>query len=298
MTDFFDAPPEGALQTQTDRALAVEYRANKTPEAYAHLAIGDALNQYVQNGALGFSYYDKESQKRISLPKFTFVVLEVYAGISGFDAENRVSYWSNRVKDTRSAKIVVFSSANSGPILMGLYQDIRSDLPKSASYTKFVRAYCIELDRVVEIKLTASAERGMQKGIASAEASAGRNSKWEKVFILSLPDNDHLWGFSLTGYARETKDGNDYAGKGELYLAPTFHAGILNPTKQKAMWDKCRALQDEQRAAQEAYAAKSAAQAAPAAQVAAQHDDPFFPSTEPIRTDITANHEPEGDLPF
>ena len=256
MNDIFDAPPEGALQTPHERALSIEYKANKTPEAYAHLAQGAALADYVKNGALGFSYFDKEANKRVPLPELTFVVLEAYAGVAGFDSENKISYWSNRSKDTRKEPLTVFASNHQGPICSGLYQTIKEQLPKTANYTKFIKAYCIQLDRVIELKLTASAERGLQKAIAAAEMSAGLKRKWESVFVLSLPDNDHLWGFHLTGYNRETKEGEDYAGKGELYLAPVFHAGILNPVKQAALWQKCRDYQESERAAHEAYKAR------------------------------------------
>lgn len=309
MNEFFDAPPEGALQTPHERALSIEYKANKTPEAYAHLAQGAALADYVKNGALGFSYFDKEANKRRSISELTFVVLEAYAGVAGFDGENRISYWSNRAKDTRKEPLTVFASNHTGPICSGLYQTIKDQLPKAANYTKFVKAYCVQLDRVIELKLTASAERGMQKAIAAAELTAGRKRKWESVFVLSLPDNDHLWGFHLTGYARETKEGEDYAGKGELYLAPVFHAGILNPVKQAATWQKCRELQDAERASHEAYRAKyqqaetvTATDAPQAEYKAAPANDPNFPSNAPpINTYVTANHEQPDellDLPF
>lgn len=308
MNEFFDAPPEGALQTPHERALSIEYKANKTPEAYAHLAQGAALADYVKNGALGFSYFDKEANKRVPLPELTFVVMEAYAGVAGFDGENRISYWSNRAKDTRKEPLAVFASNHSGPICSGLYQTIKEQLPKAANYTKFVKAYCVQLDRVIELKLTASAERGMQKAIAAAELTAGRRRKWESVFVLSLPDNDHLWGFHLTGYARETKEGEDYTGKGELYLAPVFHAGILNPVKQKDMWQKCRELQDSERAAHEAYRAKYQQAETVTATETAQAE---YKSAPPIDTNIKANHDPnfptvevvgedetKDDLPF
>lgn len=307
MNNIFDAPPEGALHTQTERALSVEYKANKTPENYAHLAQGAALSDYVKNGALGFSYFDKEGNKRVPLSELTFIILEAYAGVAGYDSENRVSYWSNRAKDTRKETLSVFASNHNGPLCSGFYQQIKDQLPAAANYTKFVKAYCVQLDRVIELKLTASAERGLQKAVAAAEMTAGRKRKWESVFVLSLPDNNHLWGFHLTGYNRETKQGEDYAGKGELYLAPVFHAGILNPTKQAEIWNKCRELQDAERAAHESYRAKYAqaeqveATHTPQAEYRTAPADADFPSAEPpTDTNVTANHGPEDflDLPF
>jgi hypothetical protein len=182
-----------------------------------------------------------------------------------------------------------------------LYQSFKEQLPKAANYAKFVKAYCVQLDRVIELKLIASSERGMQKAIAAAEASTGRKSNWEKVFILSLPDNDHLWGFHLTGYARETKEGEDYAGRGELYISPVFHAGILNPTKQAETWAKCRELQDAERAAHEAYRAKySQAETVTATNTpqAEYHTADRTPAP-PINPNVTADHaSPFEDLPF
>lgn len=257
MNYTFDAPPEGALQnTSPERALKIEYRAMKTPQAFADKATQQAFADYLKNGSLGFQYYDKEAKQRVSLPEFTFVALEIYAGIEGYNDADGTTYWSNRAKDTRKESLTVFASNHQGPICSGLYQQIKADIPPAAKYTKYARAYCVQLDKVVEIKLTASVERGMQKAIAAAEMSAGRKRKWESVFVLSLPDNDHLWGFHLTGYNRETKEGEDYAGKGELYLAPVFHAGILNPVKQAALWQKCRDYQESERAAHEAYKAR------------------------------------------
>ncbi len=294
MNDIFDVPPAGALQTAHERALSVDYKANKTPEAYAHLAQGDALKEFVKNGALGFSYFDKENNKRIPLPEMTIIILEVYAGVSGYDGENRISYWSSRVKDTRYENLAVFASNHNGPIFSGLYKAFKEQLPKAASYTKFVLAYCVQLARVIELKLTASSERGMQKAIAAAEASTGRKSNWEKVFIISLPDNDHLWGLHLTGYARETKEGEDYAGTGELYISPVFHAGILNPTKQVELFEKCSELQRAERAAHEAYRAKYAQ----AETVIATNTEQAAYTPSPIETKIIANHEAPDDLPF
>ena len=307
MNDIFDAPPAGALQTAHERALSIDYKANKTPEAYAHLAQGDALKEFVKNGALGFSYFDKENNKRIPLPEMTFIILEVYAGVSGYDGDNRISYWSNRAKDTRKEALTVFASNHNGPILSGIYQqDIKGKLPDAASYTKFVRAYSTQLDRIIELKLTASSERGMQKAIAAAEASTGRKSNWEQVCRLSLPDNDHLWGFHLTGYARETKSGEDYAGRGELYISPVFHAGILNPTKQAEMWSKCRELQEAERAAHEAYKTRyqQPEMATATHTPQAEYKEAGVPwgivqtVPPPVNTAVTANHEKPDDPDF
>ena len=301
--DIFDAPPEGALQTATDRALKIEYRSMKIPKDFADKATPEAFADYLKNGSLGFRYWDKELKQGFVMTEFTFVVLEVYAGIAGWDKESGVSYWSNRVKDTRKEPMTVFASNTKDALAKGFYTKGGfvggEQLPKAASYTKFVRAYCVQLDRVVEIVLTSASERGMQKGIEAAEHKAGRTkSKWESVFILGLADNDHLWGFHLTGYNRETDKGEDYAGKGELYLAPVFHAGILNPTKQTELWNKCRELQESERAAHEQYRARYADQHTPAIHTPQAAYQATPAPTFPAIADAPPVDENTDDLPF
>lgn len=272
MNYTFDAPPEGATPTGApQRALKIEYASGKIPEDFAEQVTEAAYPDRIQRGKLGFSYYNAETKVRVPIIEFTFVVLEVCAGIDGFDKESGVSYWSNRSKDTRTEPLAVFASNHKGgPIASGMYQKGGivggEKLPAGAKYTKFVRAYCVQLDRVVEIALTSASERGMQKGIEAADHKAGRTkTKWESVFILSLADNDHLWGFHLTGYRRVNDKGLDYAGKGDLYIEPVFHAGVLNPTKQAELWNMCREYQENERAAHEAYRARYASQPAPTA---------------------------------
>lgn len=308
MNNYFDAPPEGALQTQSERALAVKYKSNKTPEAYANSTEGD-LKRFVENGALGFHYYDKEEKKKVPLHELTFVVLEVYAGVSGYDEPNKISYWSNRVRDTRTDEIVLFSSVSEGPIAKGLYHGKTNNspaligdkpVPAGASYTKFVKAYCINLDRVIEVELTTSSERGMQKAVSAAENKAGRNTKWEKVFILGLAQNDHLWGFHLVGYARETKTGEDYAGKGELYFSPNFHAGTVSPVNQPDLHAKCREYQQAERDAHESYKNRHASNNNPIGQHGPASTPPVQPaqaSGDPFPAYSDAPPETD-DLPF
>lgn len=301
----FDAPPEGALAQPSERAISVKYKANKTPQNYAHMTDGQPLDTHVQNGALGFQYYDKEAKKSVPLPEFTFVVLDVYAGISGYNPDTKISYWSNRVTDTRTDELVVYQSGVQGPIAKGIYQNIKSQIPDGAGYTKFVKAYCVQLDKVIEIELTASAERGMQKGIAKAEIAAGRTKfDWQKAFIIGLASNDHLWGFHLIGYQRETKQGDPYAGQGELYFSPDFHCGIVNPVKQPDLHAKCSALQDEERAAHEAYKARlNAGSPATATDTTTANDTPIVPVPAPAATKSTENlptaeMDTTDDLPF
>ncbi len=285
MSNPFDAPPEGAIPTQSERALSVRYKANKTPKQYANMATDQTLQEAVLKSALGFGYYDKDEKQNVPMPEMAFVVLEIYAGVSGYDGES-VSFWSNRAKDTRTEPLTVWASNHQGPILKGLYSEIKPQLPAGAKYAKFVKAYSMTLDRVIEIELTGAAERGMQKAIAAHDAKGG---KWEKVFILGLAQNDHLWGFALQGYNRTTKDGYEYKGEGDLFFEPKFYAGIVNPMKSEDLHGKCVALQSEERALHASYKVRNSNESVE--QSNKGNDD--FPTQEnappPIETD---------DLPF
>ena len=121
----------------------------------------------------------------------------------------------------------------------------------------------------------------------AAVAATGAAKSWEKVFILGIADNDHFWGFHLTGYNRETKDGEAYAGKGELYFSPVFHAGTVNPVKQPDLHAKCVQLQNAERASHEAYKAKYAHADVP---VATTSEPAYSYTTEPVNTNVRANH--------
>lgn len=306
MNDFLDAPPEGAVPTASESALRVQYKAHKTPKAYAAMANETTISEAILEGHLGFLYYSKEEKRNVPIPDFTFIVLEVYAGISGFNEKTKTSYWSNRVLNSATEEMIVFES---GPqkITSGLYQTIKPSLPEGANYAKFVKAYCIQLDRVVEIQLTKSSERGMQKAVSAAESAAGRNTDWKKVFILGLARNDHFWGFHLKGYLKETREGEVYAGEGELYFAPDFRAGIVNPVKSPDLYAKCVSLQNAERAAHERYKEKYRSEQEPTS--APQTAFPTTAQTPPISNrhengfpTVEMVTEPEAgsfdDLPF
>lgn len=263
MENFFEAPPEGTLQIGYERPLKIEYKSMKIPDTFAKDVNGEKLAEFATSGKVGFSYYVKETGETVSMSAFSFVILEGYAGVSGRDFDQKISYWSNRVKDSRHEEMVVFASNHEGIMFCGKYGKggfIGSEkLPNSATYTKFIRAYCLEMDKVVEIELTAAAERGMQKAVAEADAANGKKkADWQKVFVLSLADNDHLWGFALNGYTRDDKEGNEYAGKGDLYFAPAFRCGIVNPAKQPALDEKCYVLRQAELKSHRDYQAKYA----------------------------------------
>lgn len=312
---MFDAPPEGAMPTAGERALSIKYAALKTAENWAGKVDEQMMVESIANCKLGFHYWDKDNKVNVSVPEFTFVVLQVYVGISGFDGDR--SYWSNRVLDTRTDELIVFTTT--GQIAKGFYGARTNNspatvggvpMPQGAGYTKFVKAYCIQLEKVVEIELTAASERGMQKAIAKAEQSVGRNAKWEKIFTLGLAQNDHLWGFHLQGYEKATKDGQEYKGKGDLFFEPVFHAGIVNPVNHKDLHATCVDAQNSERALHEAYKEKYKQETDASPQVgpngARNADIPdrefsnnyAFPENNQPNAPMPDQEPPGDDLPF
>lgn len=203
--------------------------------------------------------YEREEKKNIALPQFDFIVLEVYAGVSGYDGES-VSFWSSRAKDTRIEPLTVYASNHDSPIAKGIYKQIKDTMPKGAKYTKFVKAYCLQTKSTVEIVLSAMVEAAMQKAIAATESSEKKRSEWDRVFILSLADNDHLWGFHLTGHTTTDIKGNEYAGDGDLFFSPVFQAGIVDPQKRPDLHKTCVEAQSAERTLHEAYKAKYASE--------------------------------------
>ena len=306
--DFFAPPPEGAVATAAVEFLRVDYSALKTPESYARQATPEVQEQNIAAQKLGFHYYDKDATTRRSIHPLSFVILEVYSAISGsvqLPGGDWIQYWSNRVKDTRVEPFSIWDGGKK-PILSGIYSQIKEGMPSGAKFHIHLIAYCMQLDRLVEIKLTAGVSRSIQRAIAAAEQAAGRNRKWEKVSLFGLADNDHLWGFKFTGFLQEDKDGNPYKNKGDLYFAPSFACGVVQPVGQMAeLHAKCVDLQSQVRAQ---YAANAARFAKPAETAAATESAPavskpvdHFPPVEgPINTNVQPNHDakPEDDLPF
>lgn len=241
MEDFFSPPPEGAVQTSNTQFLSVNYSASRTPENFANSASVEVLYNALQKGKLGFHFYDKEAGQNKPISPFTFVVLEVYSAISGFEERangDKISYWSNRVRDTRTEPFAVFDGGKK-PFITGVYSEIKPQLPDAAKWGMFLACYCVELETTVEVKVTAGVQRAMQKAIAAAEQAVGRRAKWDSVRLFNIASNDHLWIFRHTPFAdgqfftdafeRETKDGSPYMGKGDLYFSPILKGGVLQP---------------------------------------------------------------------
>lgn len=296
MEDFLTAPPEGALDTaELEHLQQVNYKSGKTPEKYVQNAT-ESLNDDVLAGRVGFYIYDREDRQQKTIINPAFVIVGTYAGIDGFDGETR--YWSNRVKDTRYDEMRVFSSVYFSwngdkktykPIAEGRYETLKGKLPQGAKFTIFLVAMLVPSGEVVEIKTTASVTRGLENAL--------KDTGQKRTFLLGLSDNDHIWGFRQTGFAPITKEGEPYAGKGEMFWSPVFQAGIVSPDKSADLHTKaCQAQEAEQRrhaafiAADQKRRAEMPAQEvheqpAPTVQTVSQNDH----ATTSINTHVTAS---------
>lgn len=260
--DFFGAPPEGAITSTNIEFLKVAYKSLKTPEPYASAATTQVIEQNRQLCKVGFSYYDKETKLNVAIDNFAFAVLEVYSGVSGFvkDGDTQYNYWSPLVKDTRSEPIRLYEGERL--IVEGIYRDIKEKLPNGAKFHVNVIAYCLPLDRIIRIELTQSVSRAMQRAIAEAESAIGRKKKADDISLFGICDNDHIWGFRFTEFIRETKEGKQYEGKGELFFNPEFKCGVIQPLdKTKELHAKCVDLQktvrEDYRSKKEKYSKKA-----------------------------------------
>lgn len=85
-----------------------------------------------------FKYYDKEKKETIAVPlPFTFIVLDVLSTVKGWNDADKLSYWSNEVRNTKEDLITV--RTKNGVVMTGLYEQVKEKLSsKGAKYTQSV----------------------------------------------------------------------------------------------------------------------------------------------------------------
>lgn len=270
MEDYLMQPPEDAVQTTTKtNYIDVDYSALKTPAQFVRSVNADFISDALLNCKLGFHYYDKTSKTRLPLKPFTFFVLEVYSGLTGAEKDAKgewSNFWSNRVKDTRTQPYTLYvngSKTDFSGLWNDIYDSVIAKYGKAVKNVRIIVAYCKELDAVVEIPLTAFAERGVKKSIADSQNALGKKIKWDKVSLYGLADNDHIWGFSLKDFEQVGEKGETYEGKGDLFFSPVFHCGILRPDIAPELHETCV---EYQRFERNAYAKRGEAYKQRAAQ--------------------------------
>ena len=306
--NFFDDPNDGSFQTSRLEFLRLDYSALKTPESFAAAAANpETIAASVEGCKLGFHYYDKAEGVRKSVQNIQFVVLESYSVISGMTGpdNDKVNWWSNRVKDSRTEQFKVFAAGNKSPQFSGKYSEIKGSLPAGVGFHIHLICYSITQGELVEMKLTSGLSRAIKNAMAEAGRRVGKNMKADSISLFAIADTD-MWGFAFKDFARETKEGEPYTGRGELYHVPIFAAGIVTPARSAELYNKCRDLQTQIRAQYAAdkqrYSAPQA-EADPAPTTAAQYD-PLFPTSNEAKPASNAAQiaVPTGlegdDLPF
>lgn len=100
-------------------------------------------------------------------------------------------------------------------------------LPDGVSFNQHFICWWIEGQRVIDLKLSTMVSREIKLAISEAERLAGRNVKPERVKTFALAQGGAFWGFSVVKFKRVSKDGMDYANKGEVFLVPGFVSGVV-----------------------------------------------------------------------
>ena len=247
---FFDDPNDGSFQTSRLEFLRLDYSALKTPESLAALAQSDeVMKTSIEGCKLGFHYWNKNEGIGVPVKNLQFVVLESYSVISGKTGPkgDTVSWWSNRVKDSRTEAFKVFAAGNKSPQFSGKYSEIKGSLPAGVGFHIHLICYSITQGEVVELKLTSGVSRAIKNAMADAGRRVGKSMKADSISLFAIADTD-MWGFAFKDFARETKEGEPYTGRGELYHVPIFAAGIVTDTKSAELYNKCRDLQTQIRA--------------------------------------------------
>lgn len=309
MEDYLATPPENAVETTLKTSyIDIDYSALKTPAQFVRSVNTDFIADAILNCKLGFHYYDKTSAKRLPLKPFTFFVLEVYSGLTGAAQDKTKgewsNFWSNRVKDTRTQPYTLYVNGQKtqfSGLWNEIYEGVTAQYGKAVKNVRVIIAYCKELDAVVEIPLTAFAERGVKKSIADSQNAHGKKIKWENVKLYGLADNDHIWGFSLKDFEQVGETGEAYEGKGDLFFSPVFHCGILQPDKAPELHQICVEHQSFEREVYarrgENFRKRQAEQATSQPAPAANTDQNFPIIEEPVHHE-NATPDGDSDLPF
>jgi len=262
MADYFSSPMTAdSVDIQAEYPLQVSYKALKTDSTFTSMVDETFIKTAQANGKLGFVYYDKEEKRNFPLETLTLAVIEVYSGIEGNDknGDDFVRIYSNRVKNTQKESLNVYRSDRTDAYAKGLYADIKPSLGQG-KFRIFLQAYCVELDRHIELSLGSYLQQGIQEGIAKSLTANGHRTTARSVNLFSLADGDTIRGLRFTGkFTKVDEKGKPYDGVGAMYMVPEFEAGLIHPVGPQAeLHRKAVALQTQIRGAYEAKKAKYA----------------------------------------
>jgi len=293
MSDYFGTPMTAdSVDIQSEYPLQINYKALKTDSTFTSMVDENFIKSAQANGKLGFVYYDKDEKRNFPLETLTIAIVEVYSGIEGNDknGDDFVRIYSNRVKNTQQEPLVVYRSDRKEPVGKGIYAEIKPMI-HPGKFKIFLQAYCLELDRHIEIGLGGYLQQGIQESIAKSLTANGHRTMPRSVNCFSLADGDTIRGLRFTGkFNKVDEKGKPYEGVGAMFMVPEFEAGLIQPVGPQAeLHRKAVNLQTQIRGAYEAKKAKYA------------DKNPVPPAQPaPNTTDVSefaqpARQEPESD---
>jgi len=118
------------------------------------------VSKYIKwSGATGkFSYWDKENQKEVELPKsIKFIKIAERTTIKGYSEAEESGIFANEVKYTSKEPLTAKTFKNNKILAEGLYKDIKDKIKtQGAKYCKSVYAYNVDTDELVNFQLYGS----------------------------------------------------------------------------------------------------------------------------------------------
>lgn len=221
------APTKGAA---TPWLYKLEYKSGKIASGYADIATPERAKA-------GLSYYDKEASERKTITsELTLCIVAVLTGVSGTTKDSRdnyTNYSSNLVRDTRTDVLNVYIQGIPTPQFTGKYQKAASSneaatvggkyLPQGVGYTKYLICWCPELEQIVSVELTVGLGIAIENAIAE---SCGKKRK--DISLFNLCELAQFWVLKIAAeFEKKDKDGNDYAGDGDMYFIPKMRAFVI-----------------------------------------------------------------------
>lgn len=258
-TSPFASPDAGNLQSGTRTYYPeVDYSAMKTPENFVDDITPEKVAHSRATFKLGFHFWDSDAKQRVAIDKFSIVVLEVVSSVGGYRetqaGQPGIKYSSNQVLNSSIEPFALFEKGIKRPVVVGFYEGkkngdtdfaklvtspavIENDrvikertvvkLPDGVSFNQHFICWWIEGQRVIDLKLSTMVSREIKLAISEAERLAGRKVTPERVKTFALAQGGAFWGFTVTKFKRVSKDGMDYAKKGEVFLVPGFVCGVV-----------------------------------------------------------------------
>ena len=216
-----DTPASAPVGSSAPWSKRINYKAGKTPGAYAAMATPEISK-------CQFSYYDHESSERVGIFNFTFVPLANVATVDGAEkvGETYRNWKANFVKNTKHDILVVRSEKEVK--IKGIYLEFKPQLPDGVKFAKYVIGFSEELGGIVAIKLTTMIEASMRTSVAKIFGKKPDAMSMYKI----VEDESQMWAFEFTGtFSRCNQKGEPHPGddKTDLFFSPDADAFAIRP---------------------------------------------------------------------